>query len=131
MSLSNMKTILLGMMMFSVNLIPGETIVYVNQGAETTFQVVTAQVSAYTSSKDETDDTPHLTASGSKTREGIVACPSRLEFGTKIEIEGKAFVCEDRMNKRYRDREVYDIWVSSKEVAYEWGRKTLDIKIYE
>ena len=118
-------------MMFSVNLIPGETITYVRQEPEPTYQVVTAQVSAYTSSKDETDVEPFITASGSKTGPGVLACPTRLEFGTKVEIDGKTYICLDRMNKRYRDKEVYDIWVPSKEVAYDWGRKTLEIKIYE
>ena len=125
-----MKSLVLVLLFtIGVSLIPSKTIVYVSEPPS--FKVVTAEVSAYTSSKDETDHDPFTTASGSKTGPGIIACPAHLEFGTRVEIEGKVFVCEDRMNKRYRHQEVYDIWVSSKEVAYEWGRRTLDIKIYE
>jgi len=97
---------------------------------ENKVEVVRAEVSAYTSSIDETNEDPFTTASGSTTRDGIVACPSRLEFGTKVEINGIEYTCEDRMNRRYRDKENYDIWVSEKEIAYEWGRQQLKIKIY-
>ena len=121
-----MKSIALGLALSSINLIPGSTIYYQQQADHV---VIMAEVSAYTSSIDETDDTPHITASGTVTRHGVLACPSRIEFGTRIEIESKIFVCEDRMNRRYADKEVYDIWVESKEIAYEWGRKTLEIKI--
>ena len=83
------------------------------------YQVVEAEVSAYTSSEDETDDTPFITASGVRVRSGVVACPQKLEFSTEIEIEGLVYICEDRLNKRYRDQEVYDVWMSSKELALE------------
>ena len=86
-----------------------------------------AEVTAYTSSEDETDDTPHITASGTTTREGIVACPRDLEFGTEVIIEGTLYVCEDRMH--FRNDGKYDIWMNSKDEAYEWGRKTVDVKI--
>ncbi len=123
-----MKSLMLGLAFASANVIPGSTITY---QAPTDYQVVVAEVSAYTSSVDETDDTPHITASGSTTREGVLACPGRFKFGTKIEIDGKLYSCEDRMGKRYRDKMNFDVWMDSKEVAYQWGRKTLEIKIYE
>lgn len=124
-----MKTIMLGLALTSVNLIPGSTITY--HAPQPTYQVVIAEVSAYTSSVDETDDDPFITASGSEVRHGTLACPSKLEFGTKVEIDGIVYVCEDRMNKRYREKDNYDIWMESKDVAYEWGRKSIPIKIYE
>lgn len=120
-----MKTIILGLVLSSINLIPGTTITYVQEDNE----IIKAEVSAYTSAVDETDDTPHITASGEITRHGIVACPSRFEFGTKIEIEGQIFECQDRMAGRYRSGNYFDVWVESKEVAYKWGRKNLNIKI--
>lgn len=89
--------------------------------------IVRAEVTAYTSSEDETDDTPTITASGKETKHGIVACPRKYPFGTKVEILKKEYTCEDRMNKRYTEE--FDIWMSSKEEAFQFGRKTLSIKI--
>jgi len=122
-----MKSIILGLALSSINLIPGSTIYYQQQADRVV--VVDAEVSAYTSSVGETDDTPHTTASGTETRHGVLACPSRMKFGTRVEIESKLYVCEDRMGKRYADQEVYDIWMPSKELAREWGRRNLKIKI--
>ena len=89
--------------------------------------IVRAEVTAYTSSKDETDDTPHITASGKTTKHGIVACPRQYPFGTRVEILGKEYVCEDRMNRRYDDE--WDIWMQTKQEAFNFGRKTLSIKL--
>jgi len=127
-----MHAIIIGLVtLTSISLIPSTT-TYVREEIkiENKVEVVRAEVSAYTSSIDETNEDPFTTASGSTTRDGIVACPSRLEFGTKVEINGIEYTCEDRMNRRYRDKENYDIWVSEKEIAYEWGRQQLKIKIY-
>ena len=93
------------------------------------YEVIIAEVSAYTSSVDETDDTPFITASGQRTRDGIIACPSRFDFGQIIEIKGKDYECQDRMNKRYRDKNNFDIWVVTKSEAFAWGRRTLEVKI--
>lgn len=90
---------------------------------------VLGEVTAYTSSPDETDDTPFITASGETTRRGIVACPGKYPFGTLVLIEGLAYTCEDRMNKRYRETEHWDVWVPTKAEAYKWGRRELLITI--
>lgn len=95
------------------------------------YKTVVATVSAYTSSVDETDGDPFITASGARTAHGVVACPSKMEFGTKVEIAGKIYTCLDRMNERYQDREVYDIWMPEKALAYEWGRRKLEIKVFD
>ena|SRR3990167_3858699 len=120
-----MDKIIIGLVLTS-SLFQGSTTTYVR---EEPVEIVKAEVSAYTSSVDETDDEPFITASGSVVRKGIVACPHRLEFGTKVEIKGKVYVCEDRMNRRYRDQENYDIWMTHKELAYEFGRQQLEVKI--
>ena len=86
---------------------------------------IEAVVTAYTSSEDETDSTPFLTASGQKTRRGIVA-NNCLDFGDKVVIDGKEYEVQDRLNKRYGCQH-YDIWVSSKSEAFEWGRRELAI----
>ena len=97
--------------------------------AEENHRLVVAEISAYTSSVDETDDTPTLMADGTTTRHGAIACPSKYSFGTQVQIGDDKYFCSDRMNKRYRDSEHFDIWVESKEKAFAWGRRTLTIKI--
>lgn len=87
-------------------------------------------VTGYSSSVDETDDDPHITASGSATRDGVVAT-NLLPFGTKVRIPGefgdKIFVVEDRMHRRFADR--IDIWFPSKNEAKQFGKKNLEIEI--
>jgi len=90
-------------------------------------------ITAYSSTTWETDDSPHLTASGTWVREGIVA-NNMLPFGTKIKIPeiygDKVFVVEDRMNSRKGDYHV-DIWFSSFEEALIFGAKRTYIEILE
>lgn len=92
--------------------------------------IVSATVTAYTSSVDETDDDPFVTASGKLVRVGTLACPSKYKFGTVVEIQGERYTCEDRMNKRYRHTERFDIWVKTKRDAYLWGKQELLVKVY-
>lgn len=92
-------------------------------------EIILAEVSAYTNSPDETDADNMITASGKVAEGNIVACPSRFNFGTKVEINGKIYVCEDRMNARYRDGDYFDILVETKEEAYNWGRRTVEVSI--
>lgn len=91
--------------------------------------LVLATITAYTSSVDETDDTPFITASGSTTGQGVIACPRKYPFGTQVEIQGELFVCEDRMNIRYEGQERFDIWMETKSEAYQWGVRELHIKV--
>ena len=108
------------------------TIVYIAEEREVAViqhEVVVATITAYTSSVDETDDTPFITASGARTGHGIIACPSKYDFGTQIVIEGRQYTCEDRMNRRYRDQERFDIWVETKDDAFTWGIRELEIKV--
>ena len=46
-----------------------------------------AVVTAYTSRIEECDGDPFITASGERVRDGGIACPRHLEFGTRIEID--------------------------------------------
>ena len=72
-------------------------------------------VTAYSSTVDQTDDTPLITASGKYVDDGIIA-NNMLPFGTKIRIPelygDKIFTVQDRMHKR---KGIYhaDIWFSS------------------
>lgn len=87
-------------------------------------------VTSYNSEPGQTDDTPFITASGSRTRDGVVAA-NFLPFGTIVrfpEVFGdKEFVVEDRMNKRYYYRA--DIWMENKKDSIDFGAKYLEIEI--
>ena len=91
---------------------------------------INANVSAYTSSADETDENPWENAAGTRPGPGSLACPSRFALGTEFVIEGEVYTCDDRMNKRYRDGNHFDVWVESKEEAYEFGRQELTITVH-
>ncbi len=87
-------------------------------------------LTAYSSSIDETDDTPFITASGQHVRDGIVAT-NFLPFGTKIQIPkvfgDKIFVVEDRMHPRKKG--IVDIWMPSKQQALKFGSLKADIVV--
>jgi len=55
------------------------------------YMEVLAVITAYTASPAETDNDPFINASGERVREGTVACPGFLEFGTKIRVDGKDY----------------------------------------
>ena len=84
---------------------------------------IAAVVTEYTSSADETDSTPFLNASGTRPKEGSIACPSKYPFGTVVTIGGQDYKCDDRMAREYRDQPHFDIWVQSKAEAFKFGNK--------
>ena len=90
-------------------------------------------ITGYSSSPQETDNDPFITASATKTREGVVA-NNYLPFGTKIrfpEIYGdKIFVIEDRMNWK-KDNYHFDIWFPSRTDALNFGAKRTYVEILE
>ena len=96
-------------------------------------QKIKVVLTAYSSTPEETDVTPFITASGKEVADGIVA-NNMLPLGTKIripEIYGdKVFVVEDRMNSRKSNYHV-DIWLPSKELAVNFGVKTATIEVLE
>lgn len=83
-----------------------------------------APITAYSSTPDQTDSTPFITASGTHVRDGVLAA-NFLPIGTKVrmpELYGdKIFVVEDRMNARYNVRA--DIWMETREEAKQFGLK--------
>ena len=96
------------------------------------WRLLTLTITAYSSSPDETDSTPFITASGSRTRDGVVAT-NVLPFGTKVKIPelfgDKVFTVEDRMNRRYTER--LDIWFPSKYQAKKFGKQLAQIVVFE
>jgi len=90
----------------------------------------TVSVSAYSSTPDQTDDSPFITARNTYVRDGIVAT-NFLPFGTAIKIPDiygdKIFIVEDRMNKRYWTN--VDIWMADRQAALQFGRRNLTIEV--
>ena len=87
---------------------------------------------AYSSTPDQTDDTPFITASGTQVRDGLVAA-NFLPFGTQIKIPefygDKVFIVEDRMHSR-KEYQV-DIWFPNKTEALDFGAKLTTIEVLE
>ena len=86
-----------------------------------------ADITAYSSSPDETWGDPFLTASGRPVADGVVACPRRLPFGTRVRIGKRTYTCWDRLHPKYDDR--FDIWKPSKEDALQFGRQRLIVVV--
>jgi len=89
-------------------------------------------ITAYSSSIDETDSDPFITASGEWVRDGIVAA-NFLPFGTEIRIPelygNKVFIVKDRMHPRKKYQ--VDIWFPSKQEAIEFGAYYTYIELVE
>jgi len=87
-------------------------------------------VTAYSSTPDQTDSTPFITASGSHVRDGIVAC-NFLRFGTHVrfpDIYGdKIFVVEDRM--ALKNNHKIDIWFNTRWEAMQFGVRQLKVEV--
>jgi len=89
---------------------------------------ILAEITAYNPTEEQCDSTPDITASGEKSKEGIIA-NNCLEFGTIVEIQGKLYEVQDRMNDKY-GCEYFDILMLDKNEAINWGRRILQVKIY-
>ena len=90
-------------------------------------------VTAYSSTPDQTDDSPFITASGAWVYDGIVAS-NFLPFGTKVRFpelfRDKIFTVDDKMHNRFTDTRV-DIWFPDRESAKEFGIKETIMEILE
>lgn len=105
--------------------VPSATL-YTRPEAPTT--TIVAEITSYNSEPGQTDDTPDITASGLHVHDGTIACPTRYAFGTQVEIAGRTYTCEDRMNQRLFP-ERFDIWMASSTESREWGIQTLQVVI--
>ncbi|ADR37439.1 3D domain-containing protein [Oceanithermus profundus] len=116
-------------------------------------EVLVLKATAYTSSVRETDSTPFVTATGARTRFGIIAVSrdllgSDLPYGSKVKIEdlgewrtgrGKGrfdamlkdvvFVVEDTMHKRKRQQ--IDVWMPDRSLALKWGVRRVRITVLQ
>mgnify|MGYP001116764385 CR=1 FL=1 len=88
-------------------------------------------VTGYSSSENQTDETPHITASGTLVREGVVA-NNYLPFGTKIKLPAlfgeKIFTVEDRLHWS-KGNYLVDVWFENEEEALSFGVKKTYIEI--
>lgn len=85
-----------------------------------------ATLFAYSSTPDQTNGNPNITASGQTVRWGIVA-NNCLPFGTAITFPeafgDQVFYVQDRMAARY-GCDSFDVWFPSREEALQFGRRT-------
>ena len=90
-------------------------------------------ITAYSSTPDQTDNTPFITASGKHVADGIIA-NNMLPFGTKVRIPSlygdKIFIVEDRMAS-YKSKYHFDIWMPGRPEAVKFGVKATQIEILE
>jgi len=114
-------------------------------------QVLVLQGTAYTSSVRETDSTPFVTATGMRTRLGVLAVsPDLLKvlpYGTKVRLkdlgsvygrgrgqfdalfQGRVFVVADVMHPRMREK--VDVWLPDRATALRFGRRLLQVEVVE
>jgi len=87
-------------------------------------------VTAYSSTPDQTDSTPFITASGTHVRDGIVAC-NFLRIGNRVRFPrlygDKVFVVEDRM--AVKNSHKIDIWFTTREQAKQFGLKYTKVEV--
>jgi 3D (Asp-Asp-Asp) domain-containing protein len=109
----------------------GVLLLYNNPNNNDVLKKIEVIVTAYSSTPEETDETPFITAAGTWVKDGIVA-NNMYSFGTKIklpEIYGdKVFIVEDRMNSKKGSYHV-DVWFPSKESALAFGTKITEMSV--
>ena len=102
-------------------------------------------MSAYSSTEDQTDGTPRITATGQQVREGIIAVSrdlleTQLPYGTQVKVinlqrdekgcggfdtgvlEVQDTMSEDKTNQ-------VDLWLPTREEALEWGKCTVTLEV--
>jgi len=97
------------------------------------YHIVSAEVTGYTVSMEDCGKVDGVTASQKQISRGMVAAPQILPFGTKLEIQGKPYVVEDRGGAITLDSDgVYhiDIYFNTSSEAKAWGRQRISIKIW-
>ena len=86
------------------------------------YSVLSMRITAYSSTPEETDDTPFIMANGGIVHDGAAAS-NILPFGTKIKIPAlfgdKIFTIEDRMSPKFQ--RTIDIWMPTKGKAIVFG----------
>lgn len=97
-------------------------------------RTITVVATAYSSTVDQCDSTPCITASGmnvcDRNTEDVIAA-NFLPFGTKVRIPelygDKVFTVQDRMNPKYSNR--IDLWKTSRNRAISFGKRLVKIEV--
>ena len=115
---------------FSAFMVTGDSVMAVNMSKVP--NMIRTTLTAYSSTPDQTDDTPFITASNTRVRDGIIAS-NFLAFGTKVQIPSlfgdKVFTVEDRMARKHNDK--IDIWFPERYLAKNFGVKEAEVIILE
>ncbi len=93
------------------------------------YRTMLANISAYTAADDECGKGDGITASGRRAVAGRTIAMDGVPFGTLVEIDGHVYTVEDRFGGGYTDR--IDIYMETKAEAFRWGRRYLEVKIFE
>lgn len=91
-------------------------------------QTFTATLYAYSSTPDQTNGDPFITASGQRVTDGIVA-NNCLPFGTEVKINNKIYRVQDRMAARYGCAS-FDVWHPTRQSAIQFGKQTAVVEVY-
>lgn len=91
-------------------------------------QTFTATLYAYSSTPDQTNGDPFITASGQRVADGIVA-NNCLPFGTEVKINNKIYRVQDRMAARYGCTS-FDVWHPTRQSAIQFGKQTAVVQVY-
>jgi len=119
---------------------PTTTVRYVQASSARSYVV---RSTAYNSTPGQTDGSPHITATGTRTRFGVVALSRDLlgfiPYGSRIRIQdlsgtsynrmlaNTVFIVEDTMNARmYRK---VDVWMGTRSQALNWGSRSIRITV--
>lgn len=87
------------------------------------FKKMPAVVTAYSSTEEETDDTPDITATGKTAGWGAIAVdPSEIPMGSMIYVPGYGWGEAVDIGGKVKGRMI-DIWMESPAKAREWGRR--------
>lgn len=96
-----------------------------------TFLITMYTAGAESTGKTKGDEGYGITASGAQVSKGrTVACPPRIDFGTRVEIEGLGtYVCEDRGGAVQGDH--IDVYTNNLDKALEWGKQYRQVTIHD
>lgn len=94
-------------------------------------KIIKVRVTAYSSTYDQCDASPFITASGTHVHDGTLAA-NCLPFGTKVRLPGyfgnKIFTVEDRLAPRLGCSTI-DIWFPNRASAMQFGSIYTTIEI--
>ncbi len=83
---------------------------------------------AYSSTTGQTDSSPFITASGQRVRIGTMAA-NFLPIGARVRIGQQIYTVLDRMNSRYDNKYIVDIWHPSRIEAIHYGARMVNLEV--